>query len=800
MLSRLILALLLLGGLAVGLLSGPSVPADPPAEDVYRLFVRVAPADLGRRKRDEQPAEFRIVAADFAPDRRLAPDSLRVVRCDPDNGKELSGPLPFRWYDDAVPYDFPECEQNVHATDGLDLRFVTHPRWGDYYNLLPGGAGGRLVWTHTQEGGRPSFYAVSFRMLPRGQAPDRLPPRGFVGDGSHRCAPLGHGTTGMIHSRVAVADWDGDGLPDLLVGGATGHVLFYPNRGSKTRPEFSYARLLTTEDGKPLDVGWSAAPLAVDWDGDGVTDLLCGAERNRVLFFKNVGSNRAPRLVNKGFVRTLAAPDRSGAASLVEGKPLALPVEPVPKSPPGVYPLDYYPVLEAVDWNGDGRLDLLAGGFITGRVFFYENLGAEADGTPRLAFRGPLEADGKPLNVGDWAAAPCAADFDGDGDLDLIVGNMPMTSGGGDAVDAEHFLRYFENVGSRKAPRLVERPFPREGNFPRAALGTPRAVDLNGDGLLDLVVSAGENVYVFLNVGTRTRPRWAVHDRPLPGPWGSAPLPTWGLQFLDWDGDGRMDMLTGLTVYRNKGAGEYEPLPLLPPGNTIEHRAGRGDDWTFTQLADLDGDGRPDLLFGTHEGNVWLHRNRGGTPPRFDEAGVKLATEGGPIRVGPREGQALDFDVLQGARTTLTAADFDGDGLPDLVVGDTYGKVRYYRNVGTRTEPRFAAPVELADLKIRVVPYAADWDGDGRPDVVASAANGQVMFVRNLGGNRFAPAESIRVPAVPYGPSVAVVDWNGDGDPDLIVGTAYGYFCWFERSFLERGYARAERAFLPCCD
>jgi len=149
--------------------------------------------------------------------------------------------------------------------------------------------------------------------------------------------------------------------------------------------------------------------------------------------------------------------------------------------------------------------------------------------------------------------------------------------------------------------------------------------------------------------------------------------------------------------------------------------------------------------------------------------------------------------VLQGARTTFAIADFAGDGLLDLVVGDTYGKVRYYRNCGTRKRPKFAAPVEIGDLKIRMIPYAADWDGDGRIDVVASAANGSVAFYRNLGGGRFAAAKPIKVPPVPYSPFVAVTDWNGDGDADLIVGTAYGYFCWFERSFLEHGYAKAER-------
>ena len=58
-------------------------------------------------------------------------------------------------------------------------------------------------------------------------------------------------------------------------------------------------------------------------------------------------------------------------------------------------------------------------------------------------------------------------------------------------------------------------------------------------------------------------------------------------------------------------------MSLLPPGNRIEHPAPRGDGWIFTQLADLDGDGRLDLLYGTHEGHIYLHRNLGGSPPRF---------------------------------------------------------------------------------------------------------------------------------------------------------------------------------------
>ena len=150
--------------------------------------------------------------------------------------------------------------------------------------------------------------------------------------------------------------------------------------------------------------------MAVDWDGDGKTDLVCGGERNRILFYKNVGEvgstasrrkfpgspasgkpGSPPQFELKGFVAA-------------DGKPIVLPTSPVPEGG-GVFTLDYYPVLDAPDWNGDGRRDLLAGGFITGRVYYYECVGTNPDGTPKLAFRDALQADGHPLDVG-WAAAP----------------------------------------------------------------------------------------------------------------------------------------------------------------------------------------------------------------------------------------------------------------------------------------------------------------------------------------------------------------------------------------------------------
>lgn len=771
-----------------------------------RLVVDVS-RQTGERTGDLRPAEvvidFPELLDNIVPKRLPDLETVQVIRHDTRTGKPLESArfafgrnpwdLPWRWYDDAIDYEFPEVVRAIDQTKD-ELRYETRTRFGYFYDCIGDWKSGHLAFVH-QVDERPARYAVYFDLLPESAEPEATPPRGFLGDGLQRCTPRGTSTTGLIHSRLDIVDWNNDGLFDLVVGCGRGGMVWYPNRGRVGEPQFPFSKLVSTSDGRPLDVGWSAAPHVVDWDGDGLFDLLVGAEWNRLLFYRNRGRAGEPELEYAGPIRTAA------------GKLLTLPIEPVPESPEGVFKRDYYPVVETADWDDDGDLDLLAGGYVTGRVFLFENMAGRGK-IPELRSVGPIEADGTPLDVG-WCAAPAVADLDGDGDLDLISGCMPVTARGGDAASSKKFLHWFINDGSRTQPQLRRVEFPRTGSFPRAALGTPRLVDFSGDGLLDLAVSAGKQIYLFRNIGQRESPRYEGHANPLPSRWGSASLPV--VQLLDFNGDGLLDGLNGTRVYINTGRGSpgifRSPFSLLKPGQTISHLSGIGDDWRFQRMFDLDADGRLDLMDADHGGHVWWHRNRGTREePEFDLAGIRLMqVDGQPVRVGlNRSG----FDALQGARATYTVGDFDNDGLNDLVVADTFGIVRYFHQGKVtahseesdrpdRNAPRFDEPLQIGKLRIRCVPYAADWNGDGRLDVVAGSSTEDVVVFLNRGdvadGSPFGPATKLDLPSAPYGAGAPLVvgDFNADGDADLIVNTAYGYTCFYERSFIESGYARA---------
>src|SRR5581483_6036837 len=88
-------------------------------------------------------------------------------------------------------------------------------------------------------------------------------------------------------STAFAADWNGDGVLDLLVGDIAGHVWLVPNEGTARKPAFGTPRKLEA-DGKVIQVPHGDShPVVADWDGDGVPDLVVGCGNGGVLWYRN---------------------------------------------------------------------------------------------------------------------------------------------------------------------------------------------------------------------------------------------------------------------------------------------------------------------------------------------------------------------------------------------------------------------------------------------------------------------------------------------------------------------------------
>ncbi len=750
----------------------------PASEAALHVDIEVSEGTRDRPAGDECPARVWLDFPQLIQDAGLTgkPDlgTLRIIREAPSEGSTTD--LPFRWDPPNLSGDFPSVERAVHETKG-HLTETSVSGAGLFFNVSEDSDQGFLVWQATR--GNTSEETATYRLSVVVRPPESArtpPPRSWIGDGTARFSSAPPNSTGSSHTRVAVTDWNGNGLNDVVYGESSGRLIVMLNEGTNAKPVFNRAQFIKNEKYQAIDVGHSAAPVVVDWDGDGFKDLLVGTHWNRLLFFKNTGDVDDPRFSYQGLVQ-------------LEGKPLELPIEPVTGRPAGAFIRDYYPVPSVVDWNGDGDPDLLLGGYLTGRIFVFENTGKLDDGTPSLRSLGPLSVDGKPLNVGDWGASPEFADLDGDGLPDLLTGNLPMTE---ESQARKAPIRYFKNVGTVGNPTFKEKSFPGSAPPPRGSLYTPRAADMNGDGLLDLVVSSGANIFIFPNIGSRTAPQFSINSNYLRPAWGNSPINV--TQWIDWNGNGQVDAISNYTIQLNSGAPDpfdfARPVSALPRGQMIAHPSGIGDDWFHPRFFDFDQDGDLDILFGDWHGQVWLHeRDDGGS---YDLTGSTLKLENGdPIKVGPKNADpASDFRALQGARTVFTASDFTGNGKTDLVVGDTFGIVRLFANVGTNSQPVFREAQTLGNLGTRLSVEAIDWNDDGSPDVIAGSAGGRVrVFINRKNStpeHQFEEGIDPGLPPIPQ-PRILVGDLNGDGDQDLFSPSTQGSV-WIERSFIRYGY------------
>ena len=190
-------------------------------------------------------------------------------------------------------------------------------------------------------------------------------------------------------------DLDGDGDPDLLVGGFNGRFALLLNDGTATAPAF---RLVDTTTGTPgfggVDAGQYARGALGDVDGDGDLDLVTGASSGRVRLYRNVGTPQTPSFATE-------ANGTPAPADLAYALSVGIPDDIGEDSAPALADLD-----------GDGDLDLLIG-TSTGAILVYRNTGTRT--VPTFTAEAPILA-------GRRRVVLAVGDLDGDGDADLLAG------------------------------------------------------------------------------------------------------------------------------------------------------------------------------------------------------------------------------------------------------------------------------------------------------------------------------------------------------------------------------------------
>ena len=553
-------------------------------------------------------------------------------------------------------------------------------------------------------------------------------------------------------------------------------------------PDTNLVRVRYNNPGLVVDLGvglW-AWPLPMDYDGDGNLDLVVssgGVPYQGTYVFENPGGSKLP----------VFKPGRRIADYKTN----------VQLSPDGTV---MTPGVAYADFKGRG-------------FDAPQNLGVKTEDVHVTKGR---------IRANQWKRL----DYDGDGVIDLVVGIGDWTEyGWDDAYNARgewtngplHGFVYVlrgTTTGYDKAVR-VEAAGQVIDVF---GMPSPNFADFDGDGDLDLICGEFLDGFTsFENIGSRTAPRYAA---------GTRLAARMNLQMttpvaVDWDHDGDADLVVGdedgrVALIENLGQARFaNPVYFKQQAEFVKFGA------LITPVSyDWDGDGDEDIVAGNSAGYIGVIENLdGGNPPKW-AAPVFLESGGARIRI-----QAGANGSIQGPAeakwgyTNLSVADWDADGLADLVVNSIWGKVVWYRNIGTRQAPRLAAatPIQVRPpgdgsvaspqwgwitphdnelvTQWRTTPVAVDWDGRGGLDLLMldpegylalyergpSKAGPHLMAPRRLFlgepksefDGRHAPLNALagllRLNSARAGGSgrrkLAVVDWDGDGRLDVLVNS-----------------------------
>lgn len=533
-------------------------------------------------------------------------------------------------------------------------------------------------------------------------------------------------------SKPAFADWDGDGDMDLFVGGKISTFL------DSTAVGVNYYRNdngFFYKDSSPFPLDMGTAPLLgetmrgdtarispafVDLDSDGDLDAFAGIATGHVLYYRNDDGSLILTNGSENPFDGVRIGDTNDASPFF------------------------------ADVDGDGDMDAVFGKY-DGNIAYYRN----DDGVYVLLGDGTNDPNPfADVNVTE-SAAPALVDWDGDGDLDLFVGNK-----------AGEIAYYINDGGAFSAAPADANPFTSDVILSFGLNSAPAFADIDGDGDLDAFIGDELGDVVYLR-----------NDNGVLVPVNRSPLGLGTLAdnlnhaFVDIDADGDLDLFSG-ELYGTIGHfinddGQF----TFSESNPLDTSVIWVDYVASPAFADIDGDGDMDAFVGSYQQNISYLRNEDGV--------FSLVT-----------GTENPFDSIDaGQNENIAFVDWDGDGDMDAFIGNKAGEVKFYMNEeGSFTEIEGAAnPFDGMSFATEGLPNhptkpaLADIDGDGDADAAVGMGNGDVMVLMNEGGI-LTPA----VNAIPWNflrsAAPRFADLDGDGDPDMVISNAIGHTYYFENA------------------
>lgn len=588
---------------------------------------------------------------------------------------------------------------------------------------------------------------------------------GTAGAVKYRFAPeymdaFPQGTINFMLAR----DYNGDGIEDLFffnqdASGTQGIGAMRGQYDSNGKIKFTTAKSFLTYDfpaygltNQYMFVFNPDLPEFSDVDGDGDLDVMAFALDftflNNVYFHRNLSQERGHgadslifTLENQCYGQFSEAGSgntivMSGTTDSCGGNMYWRYNPPTPRHMAGS-------TLTFWDFDGDGHKDILMGDM--------ENRHLNLITVTEIADTAVAIAQNARFADVDILSLPAAymADVDNDGLTDMLVATNE-TSRGSTVTDSTTW--FYRNTGTAASPQFGATPqkdfiFNQQLDFGVDA--HPTIVDVNGDNLLDIVVGNNYNVsndsvqtkgiYVLLNVGTATRPAFALQASPLISTstiTQTALYPTFG----DLDGDGDDDLLIGLNdgtiAYAMNIAGAGQPMAF----SGIQHNYANINIGSYAapQLFDLNKDGDLDIIVGEYNGVLNYFENTG--------------TPNSPVFSSTPSSNSLGLISLISSGSSRSVPFFyDKNDTTELYLGHDLGGVLQFGNIDNNLTGKFDTTSVLYQNIYTgrcSAPAVADINSDGIADMVVGNVRGGLMF---------AMSDTARTPT-------GIIDWSADLD------------------------------------